>query len=373
MPGLYSETMGSVFSERVARLAASLAEAGVDAYITQDPVSMGYLHGYSEHAGERFMALCISPTGAVRMICPALSESQARRAGFEDVRTWKDGEDPMVLFADLSSDWDLESGIIAVDPTLPARMLLKIQHDLVAALFRDGESFLSDLMRVKGPDELDLLKRAGKIADDAFDEVLPQIKAGLTEKQVEKLLVDAMVKRGGEPYFCIVGAGANGAEPHHMTDETPLKDGDVVILDFGCDLQGYKSDITRTIAIGKASPRAHEMYDLVFRAHMAGRKQSGPGVEARSVDAAARAVIESAGVGDAFFHRLGHGIGMQGHEAPYINGQNEEILAPGNCFSIEPGVYFAGEFGIRIENIVAVTESGHDSMNAEPSATLIEV
>lgn len=334
---------------------------------------MGYLHGFHEDGHERFMVLAVSAQADVRLVCPALSESQARRAGLHDIRTWKDGEDPMALFAELTADWNLETGIIAVDPSFPARHLLKIQHDLVAALFRDGEEFLASLMRVKDDAELAHMRHAGRIADEAFDEVLPQIKAGLTELQVEKMLVDAMVARGATPYFCIAGTGANGAEPHHLTDATKLKDGDVVILDFGCDVAGYKSDITRTIAVGKASERAHEMYGLVYRAHRAGRDASKPGVEARSVDAAARAVIDAAGVGEAFFHRTGHGIGLQGHEAPYINGQNEEILAPGNCYSVEPGVYFAGEFGIRIENIVAITADGHESMNAEPSATLIEV
>lgn len=357
---------------RIHRLAQALNDQGIDAFITQDPVTMGYLAGLHEHPAERFMALCISAAGQLRFICPALSESQARRAGIQDVRPWKDGEEPLEHFTELTEDWQLKSGIVAVDPSLPARMLLKIQDALPAALFRDGEDLLASLIGVKQPDEIDLLRRAGKIADDAFDEVLPQIKAGQTERQVAQLLNGAMAERGGKPVFCIVAAGANAAEPHHLSDDTVLRTGDVVILDFGCDLQGYKSDITRTICIGPAAQKAKEMYDLVYRAHMAARKAIQPGVPANQVDAAARNVIEAAGQGDAFFHRTGHGIGTQGHEAPYISAANHVPLEPGNCFSIEPGVYFAGDFGIRIENIVAVTEGGHESMNAEPSPTLLE-
>jgi Xaa-Pro aminopeptidase len=333
---------------------------------------MGYLYGFHEHAHERFLALAISATGDVRLICPALSESQARRMGIEDVRPWKDGEEPLTHFHQLAKDWNLKSGIIAVDAVTPARMLLQMQDALPAALFKDGEPIVAGLMARKEAEELDLLRKAGAIADRAFDQVLPKIRAGQTERQVETMLNDAMAAGGGTPTFCIVAAGPNGAEPHHLTDETVLKDGDVVILDFGCDVQGYKSDITRTVCIGKASERAKQMYDLVYRAHRAAREAIRPGVPASSVDKAARAVIEAGGAGEAFFHRTGHGIGMQGHEPPYINGTNDEPLEPGNCFSVEPGVYFSGDLGIRIENIVAVTESGHESMNDEPSPTLVE-
>lgn len=357
-------------SARVERLAAGLREAAVDAFVGWHPVTMGYLFGFHENAHERFMALCVSPSGDVRLICPALSESQAKRTGISDTRPWKDGEDPLVHFEELASDWNLKSGILAVDATLPARMLLKMQDVLPAALFKDGETLVADLMSRKEPEELDLLRRAGKIADDAFEIVAPQIRAGMTERQVEKLLIDAMAVDGAEPYFAIVATGPNSAEPHHLTDDTVLKDGDVLILDFGCDLHGYKSDITRTVAVGHASDRAREMYDLVLRAHHAGRAAIRPGATGRDVDAAARGVIEAGGAGEAFFHRTGHGIGLQGHEAPYISAANETPLEPGNCFSIEPGVYFAGEFGIRIENIVASTEDGHESMNAEPDAEI---
>lgn len=357
---------------RIERLVDGLGEAGWDAFLAQSPVAMGFLAGFHEHAGERFMALAVSARGEVRLICPALSENQARRAGIRDIRSWKDGEDPLALFEALADEWGLRSGIVAVDPSMPARMLLQIQDALPAALFKDGEEILSGVMRRKQPEELDLLRRAGKIADDAFDEVLPQIRAGQTELQVDLMLRDAMAARGGKPTFCIVAAGANGAEPHHFSDDTVLKSGDVVVLDFGCDLEGYQSDITRTVGIGQTSDRAKQMYDLVYRAHMAARQAIRAGVPASDVDAAARQVIEAAGCGDAFFHRTGHGIGTQGHEAPYISSANHAPLEAGNCFSIEPGVYFEGELGIRIENIVAATEDGHESMNVDPSPTLIE-
>lgn len=361
-----------VDAKRVARLVEVLGEVGVDAFVTHGGVPMGYLTEFWEEGGERFMAFAVSSTGETQLICPALSESQARRTGLENVASWKDGEDPLALFEAVAAKWNLKSGIIAVDPAMPARMLLRLQDTLPAALFRDGEEVLTGLMRKKDPRELDLMYKAGKIADDAFVAVLPNIRAGLTERQVEKMLFDAMIERGGTPEFCIAAAGPNAAEPHHLTDDTVLEEGQAVILDFGCDVEGYKSDITRTVNIGPATDRAKEMYDLVYRAHMAGRAAIRPGVLACDVDAAARKVIEDAGHGDAFFHRLGHGIGLQVHEAPNITASNDTPLAVGDCFSIEPGVYFGGELGIRIENIVTVTEDGHASFNVDPSPTLLE-
>ena len=357
---------------RIERLASVLAADGVDCFIAQHEISMGYLHGFHEQAGERFMALCIHSSGQVRMICPALSASQAARAGIQDVRPWKDGEDPLAIFEALADEWGLKSAIIAVDSDMPARMLLQMQSVLPAALFKSGETQLAQLMRVKGADEVDLLQQTGKIADDAFTAVFPQIKAGLTERQVAKLLNDAMSERGGEPVFCIVATGANSAEPHHLTDGTVLQEGDVLILDFGCSVGGYNSDITRTVSVGKASDKAKQVYDIVYRAHMAGRNAIRSGVTCGSIDAATRQVIVDEGFGQYFVHRTGHGLGMNIHEEPFIIGGSEVVVEPGNCFSIEPGIYLSGELGVRVENIVVSTADGHISMNAEPSPVLLE-
>jgi Xaa-Pro aminopeptidase len=358
-------------AQRIAALAESLEAAGIDCFLAHDPITMGYLHGFHEGAGERFLTLAISKGGEVRMICPALSESQARRAGMQNVVSWKDGEDPAALFESLAREWNLESGIIAVDATMPARLLLQLQGILPAALFRNGEDFASALMSRKSAEELEHMRVAGRMADEAFAAVAPQVKAGMTERHVARMLLDAMAKLGGQPDFAIVATGKGAAEPHHISDDTLLRRGDVVIMDFGCSYEGYKSDITRTVAIGEASDKAKKVYETVYRAHMAGRKHIRPGVPAEDVDQAARQVIDEAGYGPYFFHRLGHGIGMQIHEAPNIVAGNTHPLEPGNCFSIEPGIYIEGELGVRIENIVACTEDGHESMNVDPSPTLM--
>lgn len=357
-------------NDRIAALAAALEGASADAFLAWSPITMGYLHGLHEGAHERFLALAISNKGEVRLIAPALTETQARRAGIEDVRPWKDGEDPLAHVRDLARDWRLDSAIVAVDDEMPAKMLIEMQDVLPRTNFRPGGEIVAGLMRRKSPEELDLLRRAGRIADEAWVAVKPTLRAGQTEREVARRLYAEMEARGGTPTFAIVAAGPNGAEPHHLSDDTPLKDGDVVILDFGCSLEGYQSDITRTVAIGSASDEARKVYDVVLAGHRAGRDAVRAGVTAGSVDAAARGVIESAGYGEAFFHRLGHGIGQRGHEEPYIVGGSDVVLVPGDCFSVEPGIYLPGKFGVRIENIVAAEDGGHESMNAEPEGEL---
>jgi Xaa-Pro aminopeptidase len=358
---------------RIERLAAALREEGISAYLAQTPVSMGYLHGFWEDAHERFMSLGVAADGRVKLICPALSETQARKVGIQDIDVWSDGEDPLSHFRKLAAEWNLGGAAIAVDAEMPARMLLSLQSELPDAKFLNGAAILGQLRRVKEEAELTRMREAAAIADQAFDEVLPQIRIGQTEREVSKLLSDAMERRGGKTSFSIVAVGANSAEPHHLNDDTPVALGEVLLMDFGCEWHGYQSDITRTVFVGKAPADVQEIYGLVYAAHQAGRAAIWPGATGAEIDAAARRVIGHAGYGAYFFHRLGHGIGLQGHEAPDMASYNHEPVEPGNCFSIEPGIYLAGRFGVRIENIVAVTADGYRSLNDEPADQIIEI
>ncbi len=357
-------------TNRIAQLGETLAKDGLDAYFACMPKSMGYLASLFEDGHERLLILAINARGESRLICPALTTNQARRLGIIDIRPWTDGEDPYNHIQQLADDWHLKSGIVAVDSEMRADILLGLQDHLPAALFKPGEASLSQLMRRKDGMEVELMQRAANIADQAFHKVKPQVRAGQTEVQVAKMLYDAMAELGGKPTFAIVAAGPNGAEPHHLNDETVLKSGDVVILDFGCDVQGYQSDITRTVAIESATTKAERIYETVLRAHMASRMIGKQGVEAGVVDAAARRVIEDAGFGPHFVHRTGHGVGMNIHEAPNITPGSNFVLEAGNCFSVEPGIYIADEFGVRIENIVMAREFDCYSFNEEPSPTL---
>jgi Xaa-Pro aminopeptidase len=358
---------------RIERLARELTIAGADAYFASSAVTLGYLQGLHETGGERLYILAISKDGRTRMICPALSASQAQRCGVEDIRAWRDGEDPYALLKELAGDWDLRSGVIAVDDDMIASYVLSMQNALPAALFRTGHPILSILMRSKDAAELDLMRTAGRIADEALPAALAAIRPGVSELELAQVLSSEMQKRGGKPTFAIVAAGPNSAEPHHHSDETVIRDGDVVIMDYGCDVGGYQSDITRTVCCGAASDDVKSVYTTVFQAHVAARSAIRPGVPAQEVDRAARKVIEDAGFGEFFIHRTGHGIGMRVHEEPYIIEGADQPLETGNCFSDEPGIYLPGRFGVRIENIVTVTEDGHSSLNAEPASEIIEV
>ncbi|MCX7800709.1 MAG: Xaa-Pro peptidase family protein [Fimbriimonadales bacterium] len=358
---------------RVRRLAGVLAEQGCDAFLASSPITMGFLHGFHEGGGERFVALAVNRDGRHCLVCPGLSATQARRAGIQDVRPWNDGEDPMDRVRELAEEWSLRTAVIAVEDDMRADALLALQKALPAALFQPARSVLAEFMGRKEPWEVDRLRRAGRIADAAYEALLGWIRPGLTEREVAAGIEREMTERGGGPGFCIVAAGANGAEPHHLNDDTVLREGDVVVLDFGCSVDRYPSDITRTVCLGKASDEAKRVYDAVYRAHLAGREAARLGAPCQEVDRAARRVIEQAGYGEWFMHRTGHGIGLRGHEDPYMVEGNETPLAVGHCFSVEPGVYLPGRFGVRVENIVTMEEGGCVSLNAEPPEALPEL
>ena len=366
-------TMLDRYRGRIEQLAAELAKEAFDAYFAWSPETMGYLCGLFEAAHERFMTLAIRSNGEVRLICPSLSAAQASRHGVVDIRPWKDGEDPLAHYRQLADDWGLKAGFVAVDDEMPAHMLLAMQVATPATAFVRGNPVLSRLQRVKSEFELEKMRAASQVAESALAAGLAAIKPGATERQVADTLESALRAGGGRPTFCIVASGAHGAEPHHAVSDDAIREGDVVILDFGCDLDHYQSDMTRTVSCGRAEEEACRVYELVYAAHMAARSAIAPGVEAQTIDRAARKVIDDGGYGPFFVHRTGHGIGMRGHEEPNIVEGSEHRLEPGNCFSIEPGIYLPGRFGVRIENLVAVTDSGHESLNNEPSPRMIEV
>lgn len=358
---------------RLDRFQKILADAGIDAYFACTPISMGYLAEFFESPHERMMFIAIRPNGEPVMIAPALSETHASQTGISDIRTWNDGDEPADVFASLASDWGLKTGVLGVDDETPAAFLIAMQATLPAALFRAAGDEMAQLRKVKEPQELEAMRRAASIADFALAGAFGGIRPGASESAVASILFEEMRSKGGTPTFSIVGAGANGAEPHHVSGPTAIANGDMVVMDWGCELDRYQSDMTRTVACGNASDEAKRVYRVVCKAQTEARAAIRVGVPAEDIDKAARSVIEEAGYGDFFIHRTGHGIGMSGHEPPHIVKGNVEPLAAGQCFSIEPGIYLPGRFGVRIENIVAVTEDGHESFNEEPSEELIEI
>lgn len=360
-------------SGRIKALAEQLNEQGLDAYFACTPVSMGYLADFWEDAHERFMVLAINTQGQTKLICPRLSANQAKRVGISNISDWADGEDPLALLQELASEWGLKTGIVAVDGEMRAAQLLRLQETLPACLFKNGDTVLGSLRVVKDDQEIALLMKASQIADQAYIQVLSRLKLGMTELEIASLTKDCMKNLGGEPTFCIAAIGEGSAEPHHLNCDRRLAAGDMLLMDFGCSWQGYNSDITRCISVGKATEKMKHVYEIVRKAHQAGFEAAKAGVSGAEVDLATRSVIENAGFCDKFVHRTGHGIGLQVHEEPYISSANTQAIANGNCFSIEPGIYLAGEFGVRIENLAYIQGGECRSFNAEAPLQLPEI
>lgn len=348
---------------RIQRLAAAMEAENVDAMLLSGAETMGYAHGFFEHGHERFLSLVVRSSGEVCLIAPALSADQAKRVGIQDVRPWKDGESGVALFDQLADEWDLRRAVLAVDPHLRADHLLDIQATVPSAMFRSAGPTLARVMAQKDAEELARLEAAAAVVDAIFEDLLPTLRAGETERQLAGRIQRMVLERGAGLNFCIVATGPGSAEPHHLPDDTVIQQGDILLLDFGCVLNHYHADITRMVSMGPASTKAKEVYRVVREAHIAARDAVKAGLPCCGVDQAARGEIESAGYGSRFTHRTGHGIGLSGHERPNMSSEETQPLQIGNAFSIEPGIYLPGEFGIRLENIYACGPVGAIAIN----------
>jgi Xaa-Pro dipeptidase len=235
--------------------------------------------------------------------------------------------------------------------------------------FPDASDVLADLRLRKDKSEVDAMRMAVKIAQDALEATLPIIKIGMTEREVASELVMQLLKHGSEsemPFAPIVSAGPNSSNPHASPTDRKLQAGDLLVVDWGAAYDGYISDLTRTFAVGEVDEECQKIHQIVQAANAAGRAAGKPGVPCANVDKAARDVIEKAGYGKYFTHRTGHGIGMEGHEAPYMRGDNMQILEPGMAYTVEPGIYLTNRNGVRIEDNMVITETGVESLSDMP-------
>jgi Xaa-Pro aminopeptidase len=351
---------------RITRAAEEARAAGLDALIVSPSPDLVYLAGYDPPPLERLTALVLRPGREPVLLVPELERPRAvaEPVGLlARVESWRDGEDPYEALARTLGG----GSRFGVSDRMWAAHLLGLQRALPGATFSSGSAVLARLRARKDPEELHLLSRAGRAADEAFHRVVRLGFEGRTEEEVARELASLLLDTGHQSVaFTIVASGPNAASPHHQPGPRTIRRGDVVVLDFGGRVGGYCSDITRTVSVGEPSEEVREAHEVVARAQEAAFQAARPGVPAQEVDRAARRVIEEAGYGPAFLHRTGHGIGLEEHEAPYIVEGNEEPLAPGMTFSIEPGVYLEGRFGVRIEDIVAVTEEGAVRLNHAP-------
>ena len=356
-----------VYARRLAAAATGAGEAGLAGLVVTPGYDLRYLTGSRAQTFERLTALVIPASGRPTVVVPrlelaALRESAVGELGL-DVSDWVDGEDPYGLVADSLGG----HARAAVADSMPALHLLPLAQRLGTVPVLATE-VLARLRMVKDAAEIKALRTAGAAIDRVHAKVPGFLRPGRTESQVAADIAEAIVAEGhSEPAFIIVGSGPNGADPHHECSDRELRAGDIVVVDIGGPVEpGYNSDCTRTYSLGDPAAEVAEQYAVLQRAQAAAVAAVGPGVSAQDVDAAARDVLAAAGLGEYFVHRTGHGIGLSVHEEPYIVAGNDLPLAEGMAFSVEPGIYFPGKWGARVEDIVIVTADGASPVNNRP-------
>ncbi|ADG78784.1 Peptidase M24 OS=Tsukamurella paurometabola (strain ATCC 8368 / DSM / CCUG 35730 / CIP 100753/ JCM 10117 / KCTC 9821 / NBRC 16120 / NCIMB 702349 / NCTC 13040) OX=521096 GN=Tpau_2174 PE=3 SV=1 [Tsukamurella paurometabola] len=359
----------SVYANRLTRAQQLGTAAGTPLVITPGP-DLAYLTGIVSESFERLTALVITADGFAlvlpRLELAILTESAVpglADAGVElTVTDWVDGADPYALVVDRFAGAER----IAVGDAVPALHLVPLLERGVSAELATG--VLRRLRMIKDRAEIDELRAAGAAIDRVHARVPDILKVGRTEREVADDIAAAIVEEGHTvAAFVIVGSGPHGADPHHEVSDRVIEAGDVVVVDIGGPLpSGYNSDSTRTYSMGEPAADIAQQYAVLERAQAASVAAVRPGVSAESIDAAGRALLTDAGLGEYFVHRTGHGIGLSVHEEPYVVAGNELPVEPGMAFSIEPGIYFRGSWGARIEDIVIVTEDGCEPVNTRP-------
>src|SRR4051812_27851443 len=362
-----------VYAGRLRAATAAAADAGLAGLVITPGYDLRYLVGSRAQTFERLTALVLPADGEPTVVVPrmelaALKDSAVVELGLR-VRDWVDGDDPYALVADVFGGGPVAT---AVTDAMPALHLLPLATVLgtVPVLATD---VLRRLRMIKDAAEVDALRKAGAAIDRVHARVPEFLVPGRTESEVAADISEAIVAEGhSDVAFVIVGSGPNGADPHHEYSNRELTVGDIVVVDIGGTYgAGYHSDSTRTYSIGEPSSEVAQQYSILQRAQRTAFDAVYPGVTAQHVDAAARDVLAEAGLADYFVHRTGHGIGLCVHEEPYIVAGNDLPLAAGMAFSIEPGIYFPGQWGARIEDIVVVTADGAESVNARPHDLIV--
>lgn len=356
-----------IYRERLERAQNLAGQAGVDALIIGTGADFAYLTGSWVSSHERLTALVIPAQGTIRLIAPGtdkttLDESPVPHLGL-DVVGWNDGENAH----ELAVSGIREAKSIAVSGGLTADHLLAFQS-LLDASWSLATEVLAELFTSKDDAEITQLREAAAAIDEVHLQVPGLLQPGRTESEVADDIAKLILQKHSAIDFIIVGSGPNGANPHHSYSNRVLAEGEPVVVDLGGTYgAGYHSDCTRTYVVGgdvdKAPDDFRVAYAALEKAQAAAREQAKPGVSAESVDNAARSPLAADGYGDWFIHRTGHGIGLSTHEEPFIMEGNDLALAPGMAFSIEPGIYKPGEWGMRLEDIVVVTDDGYESLN----------
>ncbi|MCL1587339.1 MAG: Xaa-Pro peptidase family protein [Actinomycetia bacterium] len=339
---------------------------GVDALCLSVGSDLPYLTGYRAMPLERVTMLIVPREGSAHLVVPGL---EAPRVSVPDnafeVVGWAELDDPIATIDGYLG----EAETVAIGDETWARFVLELQHAGPSRSYVGASDLMAELRMVKSPAEIDALRRAARTVDTVVDEMADVRFSGRTERSISRELIERTTSLGHDTMdFWIVASGPNGASPHHEPGDRVIERGDAVVVDFGGTQDGYCSDTTRMFVVGEAPYGFDAAYDVLREAQACAVDAVRPGVTAGSIDSVARDMITEAGYGDLFIHRLGHGIGMDTHEHPYIIEGNGQVLEAGMAFSIEPGIYSPGEWGMRIEDIVVVTPQGVERLNTSDRA-----
>ena len=352
-----------VLVDRVARTRAQMEAEGVDVLLLSTGPDLPYLTAYAAMPLERLTMFVLPRDGEATLVVPRLEAPRVvERPEVFSIVPWGETEDPIDVVAHLAKG----AGVAAIGDHTWARFLVDLLASMPSTTFRRGASVMSPLRSRKDDAEIDALRAAGAAAD----RVAAQLQsgaiplAGRTEAQVSIDISQRLIDEGHQKVnFAIVAAGENAASPHHHASERVIRAGEVVLCDFGGTMNGYCSDITRCVSLGDPPTEVADAYAVLHEAQQAAVRAAVVGTSCEEVDATARRIIAAAGWGEQFLHRTGHGIGMEEHEDPYIVEGNAVALAPGHAFSIEPGIYVAGRWGMRLEDILVAAEAGPEAMN----------
>jgi len=368
---------GERYAARLARAGELVGARGADALLVGVGPDMWYLTGYEAMPLERLTMVVVLPGQAPRIVVPRL-ERPAAEAGLRTplpITTWTETEDPFAIVA----GWVASAARrLLVSDRLSAAHLLALQAHLRGATWSVASELLRELRMHKDPDEIALLTLAAHAADRVVAQVAAGRLVGRTEADVAHEVRERLVVEGhDEAHFAIVASGPNSASPHHDASDKVIRAGEPIVIDIGGTVGGYGSDITRTVWVTGGDPangpdaEFRRLYDVLQDAQSEATAAVRPGVACERIDGVARGIIDAAGYGDRFIHRTGHGIGLEGHEEPYLVAGSTEPLTPGMAFSVEPGIYLEGRYGARIEDIVVCGDAGPIVLNEAPRDLLV--
>lgn len=348
------------YPERWRRVRERMVECGVDALLCSVGADLPWLTGYTAMPLERLTMLVVVPDAEPVLVVPELEAARVEPRPDFVVRAWGEHEDPVEIVAGMVAG----ARRIAIGDRTWARFVLALQHALPAAAFTSGTEVTGPLRAVKDVAEIEALARAARSIDEVATSLRATPFAGRREVDLAREIADRILGAGHERVnFVVVASGPNAASAHHEPGPRVIGAGDPVLVDIGGTMHGYCSDITRMFCVGDPAREVRDAYSVLRDAQEAGVQAGTVGTPCEAVDAAARSVLTAAGLGEYFVHRTGHGIGIDEHEDPYIVHGNEAAIVAGNAFSVEPGIYVPGRFGMRLEDIVVATADGPRRLN----------